>query len=545
MLSELRIRQFTIINSLDLEFSSGLNVITGETGSGKSVILEALGILLGDRALSDTVRNGADAAELEGLLETSRIESLEEAGIPQDGEVVIRRLISRSGKNRIYINGILASARVLKAMGDSVADIHGQFEHQSLLMEEKQLELLDKGSGLLEMKNLMRNAWRELKEAEEGLDEFQSDQRERAQREDMLRFQVKEIEEAGLVEGEEEGLEEEMRRLSNMEKLTTHSNNAYQALYGDVAAGLGQLNTALAELEAVAGLDESISGPIESLKEAIPLVDDAAREVRAYRDGLQAEPDRLDNIIGRIEKIKSLKRKYGSSIGEILEYLEQSKSDLSGIENYDHEREILATRVEELRDAYFKIARKLSSERKKAARKMEKEVVSELGALDMSHARFFIKLEQDTQGPAGLERARFMISANPGESEKPISAVASGGELSRIMLAIKSIMGSSTPVLVFDEVDAGIGGKTADAVGRRLKMLAKGQQVICVTHLPQIASYGDHHIKIDKEIRDEETLISADVVRGDDRIRELARMLSGSATKASLTHARELIKDLN
>ncbi len=544
MISELKIKNFAIIDSLDLEFSSGLNVITGETGSGKSVILEALGLLLGDRAASDMIRSGCGEAEVQGLLSIDSSSALKAVGIEQEEEgVILRRLISVAGKNRIYINNTLSSLRTLSSFGAEAVDIHGQFEHQSLLLEDRQMDLLDKSGDLLGLRMEVETLYRKLADAMKRLHSQEALERDRAQREDLLRFQVEEIEEAALQPGEDKTLEEERVRLSNTEKLSHHAGRAYDTLYGADTACLGGLAGALADLEEILRYDESVKNVADALREAMPYVEDAARFVRDYRDSLQAEPERLDRVIGRLELLKKLKRKYGQTIEEILEHFERAKQDLERIDNAERNRDQLVAEIRSIETAYGVAAEKLTRGRKAAASEIEKSIQNELSELDMPQAGFKILLEPERDGEKGRDRVCFMISANPGEQPKPLARIASGGELSRVMLAIKSIMGNMTPILVFDEVDAGIGGKTANAVGRRLKNLSKRHQVICVTHLSQIASYGDHHIKIEKVTKNGETAIRAGKVEDSERIAELARMLSGTTTETSLKHAEEMVKE--
>ncbi len=544
MICELRIKNFAIIDSLDLEFSSGLNVITGETGSGKSVILEALGLLLGDRAASDMIRSGQNEAEVQGLLSIDFSPALANVGIEQEEEgVILRRLVSSAGKNRIYINNTLSNLRTLSGFGTEAIDIHGQFEHQSLLLEDRQMDLLDKSGDLLGLRKEVESFYRKLADAMKRLNIQEKLERDRAQREDLLRFQVDEIEEADLKPGEDSNLEDERIKLSNTEKLNHHAGHAYDLLYEAETACLSGLAGALADLEEILRYDESVKNAADALREAIPYVEDSARFMRDYRDSLEAEPERLDKVIERLELFKKLKRKYGSTIEEILAHLDKSKQDLDSIDNAEQNRDQLLSEIQSLEKTYVAAAEKLTKSRKATAYKIEKSIQDELAELDMPSARFKILLEPESDVDKGRDRVCFMISANPGEQPRPLARIASGGELSRVMLAIKSIMGNMTPILVFDEVDAGIGGSTANAVGRRLKKLSKEHQVICVTHLSQIASYGDHHIKIEKVATSGETAIRARKVEGDARIAELARMLSGTTTETSLKHAEEMVRE--
>jgi len=542
MLLQLQIRHVAVIESLALEFAPGLNVITGETGAGKSVILEALGFLLGDRASADAVRTGAERAEIQGLFESLPSEVLEEAGIGEEPEAVLRRIITAEGRSRAYVNDSLSTVGVLRRIGERIADIHGQFEHQSLLVEERQMDLLDRAAGLEEMRDEISGLWRGLRAARQARDEFDARQRERLLREDLLRFQVSEIDEAALRPGEEAELEELRVRLANVEKLAGHAEGAYRDLYADDGAALGRLESVLRHLEAVSAIDPGLAEAAASIREAVFRAEEAVERIRGYRDALEADPARLDRVTERLETIARLKRKYGEDIEAILAFRDRAAEDLESLESGELRRGELDREVEALEARYAGLARKLRKRRAGAAAALSGRITAELAELDMPHARFRIDVEEAEAGAGGVDRVRFRIRTNEGDLFKPLNRIASGGELSRVMLAIKTIMGDRAPLVVFDEVDAGIGGRTADAVGRRLKRLAADRQVICVTHLPQIAAYGDHHIVIGKEARRGGTRVTAGAVTGERRVEELARMLSGRVTDTSLRHGRELLE---
>lgn len=543
MLRELRIKNLVLADLLEIEFAPGLNIITGETGSGKSVILEAIALLFGERASSDLIRTGCDEADIQGLIENANGCSLEESGIDVAGDIIVRRVISASGRNRIYINGTLSSLKTLSEFGESTADMHGQFEHQSLLSERNQLDLLDRcaGDGALELKANVSSCHARMKELSGRIERIDSLARERVRRLDMLRFQVGEILDAGLEPGEEETLEGEKLKLANLEKLQRHSAEAHELLSVAERSALDTLSGAMSALSEIARYDESALGAVESLRQAIADTREAADFARSYNDSLEAEPGRLDQVMGRLEVIARLKRKYGSSVDEVIDYLRRAEDELNEMEHADSERAELQAELEACRADYKTAAAELGRIRRETAARMSASIETELRLLAMPDARFDALVEDAEPGPDGSDRVCFMLSPNPGSPMKPVAKTASGGELSRVMLAIKSVAGNTTPVLVFDEIDAGIGGRTAEDVGRRLKGLAARQQVICVTHLPQIAAYADRHIVIDKTSFDGTTTIRARATENSERVRELARMLSGSETETSLRHAEELI----
>jgi len=547
MLRELRIKNLVLADSLEIEFAQGLNIITGETGSGKSVILEAIALLLGERASSDLIRTGCDEADIQGLIESSSGNSLAESGIDVAGDIVVRRVISASGRNRIYINGNLSSLKTLSEFGESTADMHGQFEHQALLSERNQLDQLDRFAGdeALELKAGVSSRHARMKELSGLLERIDSLARERARRLDMLRFQVGEISDAGLEPGEEDSLESEKMKLANIEKLQRHSAEAHELLSVAERSALDNLSGAMSALSEIARYDGSALGAVDSLRQAIADTREAAAFARAYNDSLEAEPGRLDQVMGRLEIIARLKRKYGSSVDEVIDYLRRAEDELNEIEHADSERVGLLAELEACRTNYSAAAAELGRIRRETAARMVASIETELRLLAMPDAKFDAPVTDAEPGPAGSDRVCFMLSTNPGSPMKPVANTASGGELSRVMLAIKSVAGNTTPILVFDEIDAGIGGRTAENVGRRLKSLAARQQVICVTHLPQIAAYADRHIVIDKSSSGGATTIRARATENSERVRELARMLSGSETETSLRHAEELIGKCN
>lgn len=561
MLKELNIKNFAIIDQLQVEFGPGLNVFTGETGAGKSIVVDALNLALGERASTDLIRTGCQEAvveaafELNGRYGQEAGRLLAEQGIDlNDGEdLIVRRVISASGKNKVYINGSLASLAGLSALGAGLADIHGQHEHQSLLSHERQMDLLDSFGGLVPFRDALSEGYYRLQKARKELSELETGERDRAQREDMLRFQKNEIEAAMLKPGEDLELAQEQKVLTNSEKLAAISRAADEVLYssdGSVMTGLKKAVTGLREIVAI---DNRLSSALELCEAGKVQIEEAAREVSAYADQVEFDPARLEQIGDRLDLMQKLKKKYGESIEEIVEFLGRATSELERMERSTEEIERLKKEVQAIKAGLTNQARELSAKRSAAARELEKKAESELGQLGMKKTTFAVKISQEPGedtldghmlGPRGVDRVEFLISPNPGEEPKALAKTASGGELSRIMLALKTILaaGDSIPTLVFDEVDAGIGGAVAEEVGKKLKRVAAGRQVFCITHLPQIAGLAERHYGVAKSVKKDRTSTEVRLLERKDRVDEIARMLGGKTiTEATLKHAEEMI----
>ena len=541
MLRELRINDFALIGDLALEFGPGLNVVSGETGAGKSVLVEALGLLLGDRAANEMIREGCEHAQVQGVLENIPADLVEAAGAEPDSEVVIRRRISASSANRIYFNGNLINVKTLKDFGMRVADIHGQFEHQSLLDEGTQLELLDTAGGLGSLLTECEAAFSQLSRARRELERLQGLDRSRAEREEFLKFQVREIEETDLRPGEDEQLETDRVRVANTEKLATLARQAHGLLREDERGVLDQVNGIVHNLEMMESSDPGVSGQLESVRGLLPALEEVTAFLSRYLEALEEEPRSIDEIISRLERISRLRKKYGSTVEQVLAHLQTCRAELGELEDLEHELSRAGERVSESRVVYKGVCDRLREARRATAARLARDATAELHQLDMKDARFEILLEEAPEGPSGHDAIRFLFSANQGQSVRPLNRVASGGEMSRVMLGIKTVMGSGTPVLVFDEIDAGIGGATAGALGQRLSRIGREHQVICVTHLAQIACYADRHVAIEKKKSADRVAITARVLEEEDRVHEMARMLSGTHTEASRRHARELL----
>ena len=562
MLKELSIKNFAIIDQLRVEFGPGLNVLTGETGAGKSIVVDALNLALGERASTDLVRTGSDEAVVEaafdlngsGARAVTGILVEQGIGMEKGEDLIIRRVISSSGKNKIYINGSLANLATLAAVGRHLADIHGQHEHQSLLALDQQMEMLDSFGGLHGIRAEVAEAYGKLMGVRKKLAELETGERDRAQREDLLRYQRNEIEAAQLKEGEDEELANEQRVLANAEKLAGLARAADEALYTGDGSVLSGLKRAITSVREIAAIDEKLGPVLELLDSGRAQIDEAARDMSSYAERVEFDPQRLESIGDRLDLIQKLKKKYGSSIREINDFGVQAAIGLARMEQSTEEIEKLKSEIQAVKFGLTEKANELTKKRSAAARELEKKVEVELGHLGMKRSQFAVKVEQEAGGdtldglklgPRGADRVEFLISPNPGEEPRPLAKIASGGELSRIMLALKTILveGDPIPTLVFDEVDAGIGGAVADEVGKKLRKIAARRQVFCITHLAQIASMATSHYGVAKAVKRDRTSTEVRLLGDRERVDEIARMLGGKTiTGTTLKHAEEMIE---
>lgn len=555
MLSLLRIKNIALIDELGVEFGPGLNLLTGETGSGKSIIVDSLNALTGERVTSDLVKEGSESAKIEGLftlpITKPLFKILDESGIEIDsgGEVdlIVRRELSVSGRNRIFINNQLITAAVLKRIGPFLVDIHGQGEQSSLFDPASHMEMLDAFAGVSTERAKVANAFGGWRAAKNELDDLKRDEADKLQLADILKFQVDELSHAGLQIGESEELEEEKLRLNNVEKLSKLSTDAFSALYEMDGSTVATLDQAIHRVKELAEFDARFREYIEGLESAAALLEDVSFTLRDFCSGLENSPDRLEQIESRLAEITRVSRKYGGTVELAIEHFAESEKRLSNIEMSElRERELNAI-LSEKRGNYVSAASALSTKRKTAAKKFEREVESNLKAVALENAKFEVHFaggEDADFAPNGFDRIEFYFSANPGESPKPIAKVASGGEASRLMLILKtsgrSIADGTSAV--FDEIDAGIGGRVAEAVGLKLKSLATGQQVLCVTHQAQVASKADRHFLVEKAIGKNKTVIGIRELDKTERIEEIARMLAGERiTDAARENAREML----
>ena len=559
MLNLLKINNIALIDTLEIEFGEGLNLLTGETGSGKSIIVDSLGALAGERVTSDLIKEGADSAKIEGLFTVERspatVELLDEAGIEIEEaspiELIVRREISLTGKNRIFVNNQLVTAAFLKRLGPVLVDIHGQGEQTSLFDPSTHLELLDEYARALPIREKVGAAYTGWARATRELAELQRGESEKLQLLDILKFQVDEIRKADLKPEEEVELEEEKRRLNNVEKLSSLSGDALNLLYDADEATVTTLDKAIRKIEELAEYDSRFAEYREGLQAAQAVLQDLSFAVRDFATHLEFSPERLEEIESRLAEITRVARKYGGTVETALEHLKDSEARLDAIENAEFHQEEARRRVEQARTGYITVAADLHQARKKAAAKFAKEVESALAAVALNKAKFEVRVER-AEGeeadrrftPKGFDAVEFFFSANAGESVKPLARVASGGEASRLMLILKTTAKEKAhgKAVVFDEIDSGIGGRVAEAVGAKLKTLSAAQQVLCVTHQPQVASQADRHFVVEKSMTKNRTSIAVRELTVAERIEEVARMLAGERiTDAARENARELI----
>ena len=544
MLRELRIKNLAIIDDLKVRFEKGLNVLTGETGAGKSIIVDSLSLALGSRAQSDLIRSGEKEAVIQAYFEMEGGKELPDFGIDISDGLIIRRSLSVTGKSRAYINDTMVSLQSLADVGRSLVDIHGQHDHQSLLSVDKHRLLLDSYGKLQGDRGEVESFYREVQALKREGADLRQKMKERAHRLDLLRFQIHEIDASALKAGEKEELIEERIILSNLNRLNELAETAYSMLYGSEGSCVEKLSYIISKVKEMSSIDHSVSDTVHMLESALPFIEDAAISLRGYRDKHDLEPERLVEIEDRLDLIKKLEKKYGEGIEDIIRYRAEAEKELKGLELVDERLDSIEAELKIKEEMFLSSAISLSEKRKKIAKTIEERVKNELKELAFDHAEFVIDIKQEAISSLGLDKVEFLFSANPGEPPRPLIKIASGGELSRVMLALKSILADfdSISVLIFDEVDAGIGGKTAESVGKKLKALSNKHQVLCTTHLPQIASQGDFHLKTEKGQRDERVYVEVKELSGRVRLNEIARMLSGKITEVSLKHAKELLE---
>lgn len=554
MLSLLKISQIALIDQLTVEFAEGLNLLTGETGSGKSIIVDSLGALVGERVSSDIIKENAEFARVEGLFTVKTNDDLanilKEGGFDVDGEyveLIIRREISRSGKNRIFVNDQLVTQSFLKKLGAFLVDIHGQGDQASLFNPSTHLEILDEYAGLDDLREKIQNVFAELTESSRELRDLEQSEAQKLQLMDILRFQIDEISKVKPEIGEEENLIEERKKLLNVEKLSQLSEQSYSLLYEDENAVVTHLEKVTRQIAELAEYESGFKSYLEDLQNTIVTLEDLASSIRSFRATLDFSPGRLEDIEARLAEISRLKRKYGGSVENVLKHLEEAEAKLLKLENTEIHQEELRKRVERLRVEYNRLAGQLHEARQNAARKFEEEVEKNLKKVALEKGRFKVLIERDESRltAKGFDKVEFYFSANLGESLKPLVKVASGGEASRLMLVLKTVanLSENPKTMVFDEIDIGIGGRVAEAVGLKLRELAKHHQVLCVTHQPQVAALADHHFLVEKLIEDGKTKILIRKLNIDGRVQEIARMLAGEkVTLTAQKHAEELLR---
>jgi DNA repair protein RecN (Recombination protein N) len=557
MLKLLRINNIALVMRVEIDLGPGLTLLTGETGAGKSILVDALGLLLGNRATSELIRSGEDRAVVEAVVEGPGLQSfLEEHGLPsEDGDAVLRREIQAEGKGRATINGALVPVSVLRDLSPHIARIHGQHEPQGLLEPETHLGLVDRHAGLVSDAERVAALYRALRDVEAALEALRRGRQEGERRRETLEFQAGEIEKARLSRGEEEGLRQEKTIQANADRLASLTSQAYALLYEDEEAVATRLGQAYRKVEELAEIDPRFIPHLESRKAVLGQVEDLALSLRDYRESVNVSPGRLDEIETRLALIDRLKKKYGETVEDILEFGKRCREELLDLSSPAERQAELETKRRAAASQYFAAARELSSKRRVAARDLEKRVAAALGDLAMQRTRFKVQFDPDippanaddpsSWSERGIESAEVVLSPNPGEDLKPLAKIASGGELSRILLALNSVasLEDAGQTLVFDEVDAGIGGGVAEVLGRKLKAIAARHQVLCVTHLPQVASFADRHYAVRKRVDRGRTVTEVVALDADERVEEVARMLGGeTVTDTARRHAREMVK---
>lgn len=550
MLLGLTLKNFAIVDDITINFGSGLNIITGETGAGKSIILNAINFILGDRASSDLIKSGEDEAQVEALFDTGDdkefLQRLASIGIQTGDEVLIKRVFSASGKGRVYINGNLATIGMLDQVTNGMIDVFSQHEHQSLLKEGNQLKVLDEFGGLTESCLSFSGLYRGYAEVKKELEQMRMRHDDQIKREDFLRYQCDEIDSASLKGGEDQELEREKLKLSNAERLYSVSKEAYEIIYESEESVIDRLKRVRIGLDGAAKADEGLSGLCEALERAMSEIEDTAFSLRDYFSKIQYSPERLSQIEDRLQDINGLKRKYGNTIEEINEKRREMRGELLDLTDFEEKEKRLEADADRLKNRVDDAARELSKARLKVAERLSAQVERGLEEVGIKGGRLVVDIDRKAISPDGYDRIAFLFSANPDEKPRPLSRVASGGELSRIMLVLKELISRAEggSILIFDEADSGIGGAVAETVGKKIKSLSKRHQVICITHLPQVAKFANTHFKVTKELQKSLTKVNIKVLDQEETIREVARMLGGiKVTEKTLAAAREMFEN--
>ena len=564
MLTNLIVQNYALLDEVNIEFSSGLNILTGETGSGKSILIGALELILGSRATKDAIRSGMDSATVEGLFEWKSDEPMiplpEDLDIElEDRTLIIRRDVTRDGRSRCTVNGHPVTVTVLKRLGEFLVDLHGQHDHQSLLDQGTHINFLDGFGDIKRLKEQVAHTFRHFSGAARALKQLDEENLATRERRELYQFQLEELEKADVYPGEEGELEQELAVLEHAEQLIQVASTAYEALSQREDAVIDQLIQIIRSLEDIERIDVSLSEPVSNARSARYYLDDVVVFLQQYRDRIEFDPVRLDEVQERLEQLKMLKRKYGGTLKEVCVYRDRMADEINRLETADEHRSELEEALEQARKNLTVKAEKLSTARKKTASRLETRVVKELTELGMKKTRFQVHIgwHEVADGPiviegksyqadaSGMDHVEFLISPNQGEELKPLVHIASGGEISRVMLALKVILAESDQVrtLVFDEVDLGIGGRIAESIGQKLKLLSQSHQVLCITHLHQVACWGHTHFTVHKESSRGRTVTQINHLDQDGRVQEIARMLAGETVDdMAVTHAREILR---
>ncbi len=568
MLQELSIRNFAIIDDLNISFSGGLTVLSGETGAGKSIIINAVNLLLGSRAVSKLIRTGSDTAELEALFfinpDTPVAKLMEEHGYDPSEGLLVRRIISSSDRHRIYINGRIATMQLLASITENLASISGQHAHQVLLKEDQHLLILDQFGGLVPLREKVRDLYNQIVPLTEKLKKYENLEKNQAEHIELIQFQKNEFEAISFSVDEDHQLEKEMIKLKNSENLYKIIHSSVQEIYSKQGAVIERLVDVKKDIEKASNIDFDLSSRVEELEDTVLRLEDITEELREYRSNIVIDEMRLEEVENRIDVLNKLKRKYGGSaatLEAVTEYYETICKELLNVQNISGSIKEIKDELVLLHGKISELSEKLSLKRNDVAVKLSRKVEKELSNLEMpgtsfkvdltyeersENSEYFLTVHEKIICENGIDKGLFMISPNPGEDLKPLVKIASGGELSRVVLALKAILAEidSVETVVFDEVDAGIGGSVAEVVGQNIATLASFHQVICITHLPQIAKFADNHYKIVKKVSQGRTSTNIFPLNNEERLEEIARMLGGiEITAATIEHAREMLKE--
>lgn len=552
MLVGLTLRQFTVIDELSISFSNGLNIVTGETGAGKSIIVDALNTVLGHKVTSEQIKTGEEEARVEALfdlsLDTKLKDRIDSLGFDvSDGELLIKRTIPRRGRGRVFLNGSLVTLRMLETITEGVVDIFSQHEHQSLLKEENHVRVLDKVGGSKVELSEYRKLHREYLELSGELTSMSQNQRSQIEKEDFLKFQFEEIDQAGLGLTEDSDLEEERKVLVHREFLLRSASVAYDLLYENERSVLGTLKTLSDSIQEASEIDGELKGVSEIIESSVAQIQDVAFALRDYASGLSFDNERLNEIEARLQDMSVLKRKYGGTIEQILNKKDELQKELREIESYDEKIDDLTQNCATLKEELVDMSKNISKKRDETAQELSSSVEDELKQVGIKGASFVVEIKEKELSSDGIDKVQFLFSANPDEKPKPLVRVASGGELSRIMLILKGIIANveGGSVVIFDEADSGIGGAVAERVGQKISELSKTHQVICITHLPQVAKFAESHVRVSKSLVKNKTRVTIKSLNQEERIRELARMMGGlNITQKTLDAAREMLDQI-
>jgi len=551
MLLGLNLKNFAIVDDISINFSKGLNIITGETGAGKSIILNSINFILGDRFSSDIIKSGKEETQVEALFDISGndvlVDRLALLGIESDGEeLLIKRTLSLKGKGRVYINGSLVTISMLETITEGLVDIFSQNEHQTLLKEDSHLRILNEFGRLKELTMEFSTIYQRHADIKKTIELFMRDKNELLQKEDFLRYQCKEIDAAGLKPAEYETLELEKRRLDHAETLFSVTKGSYEDLYEGEGSVFEVLKRVRNQIEQASRIDENLGGVVNTLERGISELQEAAFSLRDYCSEFRHDPDRLNQIEERLQELRRIQRKYGGTIEEVIEKRKKMREDLDALTNYEDKENDLSTEINVLEKDMELKSTELSQKRHKAVELFTKEVEKGLDEVGLKKAKIKIEFERKEISSTGYDKVTFLFSANPDEKPRPLSKVVSGGELSRLMLILKEVISrvEGGSILIFDEADSGIGGAVAETVGRKIENLSKKYQVLCITHLPQVAKFATTHFKVSKRFDKNVTKVDVKTLDREEGVKELARMLGGiRVTEKTIEAAREMIKE--